>query len=351
MGNPCPRRRSLPAAQRPQTIRSWPLLSSRAVCLLAALLAGTGCGGDDDGPMAAPTALRVIVFGDMPYVEPDTPARDSLLGRYAAVLDTIAAESVSFVVHIGDITALTCSDSRFLERRREFAALPHPVIFTPGDNEWLDCPSETYDRYERLAKLRELFAAGDRSLGGRRLSLERQSANPLYAAFRENARWTASNVMFLTVHVVGSNNGRGLGAEPHPEYVERNAANLAWLRESFAEARRADLRGVVIIMHANPIEGWPPDRPDEVNGLIETRDEIRALAAEFGRPVALVHGDTHEFRVDRPLRDAQGNMLTDLIRAETYGWPHMHAMIMTVDPAGPELFTFEPLIVRGNALH
>ena len=28
----------------------------------------------------------------------------------------------------------------------------------------------------------------------------------------------------------------------------------------------------------------------------------------------------------------------------------MHAMIMTVDPAGPELFTFEPLIVRGNAL-
>lgn len=347
MRNARPRRRCLPAAQWPQTIRSRPLLSSRAVILLTAALTASACNGDDS--VAPGTPLRVVVFGDMPYVEPGTPARDSLLERYAAVLDTIAAESASFVVHVGDITGLTCSDSLFLQRRRELDALPHPVIFTPGDNDWLDCPSG-YDRYERLAKLRTLFAAGNQSLGRRRLSLERQSANPRYAAFRENARWTAGGVLFLTVHVVGSNNGRGLGATPHPEYTERNAANLAWLRDAFAEARRANLRGVVIVMHANPIEGWPADRPDEVNGLIETRDEIRALAAEFGRPVALVHGDTHEFRVDRPLRDAQGNMLTNLIRAETYGWPHMHALIMTVDPARPELFTFEPLIVRGNAL-
>jgi len=350
MGTACPRRQGLPAARRAQTIHSRPLLSSCTAVLLAAALAVSACGGDDDGPFTPRGTLRVIVFGDMPYVEPDTPARDSLLERYAAVLETIAAESASFVVHVGDMTGLTCSDSLFLERRRELDALPHPVIFTPGDNDWLDCPPETYNRYERLAKLRELFAAGNRSLGRRRLSLERQSAQPRYAAFRENARWRAGDVMFLTVHVVGSNNGRGLGAAPHPEYVERNAANLAWLRESFAEARRADLRGVVIIMHANPIEGPPPDRPDAINGLIETRDEIRTLAAEFGRPVALVHGDTHEFRVDRPLRDAQGNMLTNLVRAETYGWPHMHAMIMMVDPAAPELFTFEPLIVRGNAL-
>src|SRR5690606_35837269 len=209
---------------------------------------------------------------------------------------------------------------------------------------------DTYDRYERLAKLRTVFAAGNQSLGRRPIQLERQSGDPLYATFRENVRWTANGVLFLTVHVVGSNNGRGLGTTPRSEYVERNAANLAWLRESFAEARRADRRGIVVIMHANPIEGWPPDRPDDVNGLIETRDEVRALAAEFGKPVALVHGDTHEFRVDHPLRDAQGNPRTNVVRAETYGWPHMHAMIMTVDPAGPELFTFEPLIVRGNAL-
>src|SRR5690606_18489532 len=257
MGDACPCRRGLPAAQGSQTIRSRPLLSSRAACLLAAILAGAGCGGDGDGPMAAPTALRVIVFGDMPYVEPDTPSRDSLLGRYAAVLDTIAAESASFVVHIGDITALTCSDSLFLERRREFDALPHPVIFTPGDNEWLDCPPDTYDRYERLAKLRTLFAAGNQSLGRRPIQLERQSGDPLYATFRENVRWTANGVLFLTVHVVGSNNGRGLGTTPHSEYVERNAANLAWLRESFAEARRAGRRGDDSLRHANAAAGLP----------------------------------------------------------------------------------------------
>src|SRR5690606_769505 len=114
------------------------------------------------------------------------------------------------------------SDSLFQQRRRELDALPHAVVFTPGDNDWLDCPPDAYDRYGRLAKLRTLFAAGNQSLCRRPIQLERQSRDPRYATLRENVRWTAGGVLFLTGHVVGSNTGRGLGATPHSEYVERN---------------------------------------------------------------------------------------------------------------------------------
>jgi hypothetical protein len=54
----------------------------------------------------------------------------------------------------------------------------HPFIFVPGDNEWADCHQarpRTYDPFERLAKLRQMFFQGDRSLGRRTMRLTRQS--------------------------------------------------------------------------------------------------------------------------------------------------------------------------------
>ncbi|HEX2191246.1 MAG TPA: hypothetical protein VHG51_20215 [Longimicrobiaceae bacterium] len=60
--------------------------------------------------------------------------------------------------------------------------------------------------------------------------------------------------------------------------------------------------------------------------------------------MALVHGDTHFFRVDQPLVDPDsGERLTNVTRAETFGSPDLHALLMTVDPRSPNLFRFEPL--------
>ena len=351
MGNACPCRRGLPAAQGPQTIRSRPLLSSRAVCLLAALLAGTGCGGDDDGPMAAPTALRVIVFGDMPYVEPDTPSRDSLLGRYAAVLDTIAAESVSFVVHIGDITALTCSDSLFLERRREF--------------ECAAAPGHLHPRRQRMAGLpirdvRPVRAAGEaaRAVRGGGPQPGRPAPVPgtteREPALRRVPRERAldreqRHVPHRARRRLQQRARAGCGASSGVRGTERREPGMA-----AGVVRGGPARGSPRHRHHHarqPDRGLAADRPDEVNGLIETRDEIRALAAEFGKPGRAGARGYARVPGRPPPARRRGNLLANVIRAETFGWPALHALIMTVDPSGSELFTFEPLIVRGNALH
>jgi hypothetical protein len=128
------------------------------------------------GPVAADGAFRVTVLGDMPYVGVDDPLRAVVLEAYEAVLDTVAAEEAAFVVHVGDLTGAVCSDSLLRQRQREFAAIPRPLVYTPGDNEWTDCARDGYEPLERLSRLRELFAAAERE-GLRGIALFMQ-ANP-----------------------------------------------------------------------------------------------------------------------------------------------------------------------------
>ncbi len=300
-------------------------------------------------PPAAPEAsYQVAIFGDMPYKPPDDPRYPAEQAAYRALLDTLNTRPFAFAVHVGDFTSGDCSDSLFVQRLREFQAVAPPLIYTPGDNEWTDCPRDRYDPLERLARLRALFFAGPTSLGRRTVPLTRQSAQPAFAAFPENVRWQQGPVVFLTLHVVGSNNNRGKAARPSDEYTARTAANLAWLREAFAVAGEAQVQGVVVFMQANPrLEGWMARlEPTTTDGFEALRLEFQRLALAFGRPVALVHGDTHYFRVDKPFADPQTReTFVHLTRAETFGTPNLHAVVLTIDPADPNLFRFEPLLV------
>lgn len=313
------------------------------ILLLPLLGACAAASAPSSAPGAEDGAFRVTVLGDMPYVGVEDPLRGVVLDAYAAVLDTVAAEEAAFVVHVGDLTGAVCSDSLFLQRQREFAAIPRPVVYTPGDNEWTDCARDGYEPLERLARLRELFAAGDSSLGGRRMPLERQPGYP------ENARWRHGGVLFATLHVVGSNNNRGAEATPRDEFTERSEANLAWMREAFAAAEREGLRGVALFMQANPFGGLE-SRPAEAppSGYRELMAELHRLSRRPGRPVLLVHGDSHTFRVDKPLVDELGRSLLHFTRAETFGSPDLHALRIVVDPRDPNLFRAEPLLVPAN---
>ena len=59
-----------------------------------------------------------------------------------------------------------------------------------------------------------------------------------YARFRENVRWTYGGALFVTLHVIGSNNNLGRTPVMDAEYAERTAANLAWMRQAFDLATR-----------------------------------------------------------------------------------------------------------------
>jgi len=77
-------------------------------------------------------------------------------------------------------------------------------------------------------------------------------------------------------------------------------------------------------------------------------DYIQTLADElesFDKPVAILHGDTHLFRIDKPLYSKETNRLFEnFTRVETFGWPDSHWVRITVDPADPQLFRFNEIV-------
>jgi len=78
--------------------------------------------------------------------------------------------------------------------------------------------------------------------------------------------------------------------------------------------------------------------------------ELAALEQEislFEKPVALAHGDTHFFRVDKPLRFARDQRVYEnFIRVETFGSPHVHWVRAVVDLDDRQVFSFKPQLVR-----
>ena len=84
-------------------------------------------------------------------------------------------------------------------------------------------------------------------------------------------------------------------------------------------------------------------------------DYVQKLSEEletYDRPVAFLHGDTHIFRIDKPLYSKKTNRLFEnFTRVETFGWPDSHWVRISVDPADPQLFRFKPEIVPENAVN
>ncbi len=301
-------------------------------------------------PAGQPQALRFALIGDLGY----EPKEEAGVDRVHAELNQDAA--LAFVVHVGDMSAPLYSCAKELRDRRlaQFQASAHPLVFTPGDNDWTDCHAPAVkggDPLERLADLRKGFFAGDETLGQRRFALTRQSqgADPAFAKYRENVRWDAAGVTFLTLHIPGSNNGLGRTPAGDAEYAERNKANLAWLQQGFAHAKASNSRAVMVLQQANlfpEFSPYPADKPPKLSGYTEIREQLRAEALAFGKPVALVHGDSHFFRIDKPLsplRERGKPIITGLenfTRVETFGSPYSHWVHVTVDANDPNVVSF-----------
>jgi hypothetical protein len=254
---------------------------------------------------------------------PDGPFTIALIGDsgYNAEQDrmllntrtAISSRPYAFVVHDGDIQHPDdpCTDERLQYVYELFDGFSSPLVFTPGDNEWADCP----DPEARLAAIRQRFFSDARSLGQRRLTLTRQAA-----PWVENARWTAGNVVFATLNVPGPT-GRSSGAEGLHD------ANVAWLNAAFDTAEAQQSRGVMIIWQDDPFDGNSDD---------ELEDVLISRTRAFDKPVVLVHGDTHVYRLGKEWREAP-----KLIELQTYAQANVdHWVEVTVDPANPDVFTF-----------
>jgi hypothetical protein len=219
---------------------------------------------------------------------------------------------------------------------------------------------------ERLATLRELFYPAGRSLGKRTMPVESQASDPKFSKFRENLAWTLNSVTFVTAHIVGSNNNRGRTPKMDAEADERMAANIAWLKKAFADAKARNSVGLILMTHANPgfETHWPPwligryfrlfpsiNPPKNLSpsGFGAILNAIVDEMESYDKPTLFIHGDTHIFHVSKPLVSKKTRRFVDhFTRLEVFGDPDSHWVRVAVDPAVPGLFTIRPEIIREN---
>lgn len=291
-----------------------------------------------------PARFSFGIVGDAPYGAGDEHA-------FAQMLEEINQENLAFVVHVGDIKSgsAPCTDALYEQRKRLFQASRYPFILVPGDNEWTDCHRKSaggYDPIERLAKLRQVFYPDDMSLGQNTLRLARQSDDPAspadFGEYRENVRWVVDRVMFIGLNVQGSNDNFGRTREMDAEHEQRSRANAEWLRRGFDLARSSDYLAVFIVIQANPYFERPhPSPPNRFDVYAAFKQQLLSHTLAFGKPVFLVHGETHRFRVDQPLVDpSTGKRVEQFTRIESFGWPHVDWIKVTIDPADPKLFSY-----------
>lgn len=297
---------------------------------------------------AQPVSFGLI--GDMPY---STWERRNL----PLLIDEMDGENLAFVTHNGDIKGggTVCSDAVLEDILSVFQASKTPLVYVPGDNEWTDCHRRSNGRYdpeERLEKLRSLFFQGENALGQRPLRLTRQSDDPAFARYRENVRWEAGGALFVGLNLPGSDNNYD-GTTPHSgpvrEFVQRSAANRAWLAQAFAEARVKHSAGVMVVIQADPqFDEANAGRPTP--GYRDFLEQLRQETQAFAGQVVLVHGDTHWHQINHPLLDPRTRQaVKNFTRVETYGYPFFGWIKATVDATDPQVFRFESRPWRRSA--
>jgi hypothetical protein len=338
-----------------------PLLAAAIVAAISAALASAGRDDDGDAPGDSRSAYAIGLWGDVPYSD------EQVTSGVPNLVADMNRQRPAFTVHNGDIKAggSRCDDSVYQQFEAFLNALRAPALYTPGDNEWTDCDRPSaggFDSEERLQHIRENFFDTPFSFGQRRLRVAQQEA-----PYVENLRWRIGRVVYATLHVVGSDNNLG-DVNPDPvEFAARDAATNDWLRETFESAERSRAEAVLLVIQANPgFDASDPTRSPQrdprtllapsgqPDGFTAFLRALREETIAFRKPVVMVHGDSHYFRVDKPLQNELGQRVENFTRVETpgdnaqNGNNDVHWTKVLVDPGSREVFAFQPQIVPAN---
>lgn len=317
--------------------------------------------------------LDIAVIGDTPY-------GSAAIALFPSLVEAINRDpKVREVVHVGDLKSGSeqCSDARLQLSADLFQRFKDPFIYAIGDNEWTDCHRANnggYNPLDRLAKVRELlYPVPGKTLGGRNMSVEAQPGFP------ENQLWVESRVTFAVLHIIGSNNGndpwftdRVVNGVKVPEtssetasrvaeVTARQAANIAWLEQAFANAKAQGSVGIVLFYQADL---WHPG--DRAGGASFTAHQtwvnrLAQLASGYQGKILLIVGDSHDYRVDTGVPwvaqyyggPALPNVTqivvdrsiespaTDAGTPSVIEWLRLH-----VDPRSPDVFSWEQVVVQ-----
>ena len=243
----------------------------------------------------APAPRRPVtsVIGDTPYGE----RPDSIPPPSSACSPTWTAGDVETLVHLGDIKNgdSRCDDAYFAQIDDAFESIDGPGRVHPGRQRVDRLPpggrrrlTTRWSAWRRCAH--QFFADRTRPLG--------PAASPTAQGgeFLENVRWTRCDVVFATVHVVGSANG-SRPWEGSPETPE-NAATPG-RRGPATNRRRRGLGRRRLRCAAGAARRHPasPHRRTAVSRHL--RSDPTAPSPSAG--VLVVQGDTHQYVEDHPV--------------------------------------------------
>ena len=316
------------------------------VILLIIVSFATGCTSLNPSSTLKDTYSFALI-GDMPYSDEGVEQFNSLIGEVNTDFE------VEWVLHVGDIKSggTSCSDAYLQSRLEQFQQFQRPFILIPGDNEWTDCHREeagSFEPLERLDMFRSLFyPVPGKSLGNPEIDLTTQASYPSFSTYPEHVRWVEGNVVFVGLHILGSNNAMadfpGRTEADDQEASARMDAAIAWMKEAFEHAMELDSPGIFLMIHANP--GF--DNRSDQSVYHAFLDVLEQETVRFGRPVLLAHGDSHYFRIDKPMVQAgSGERIENFTRVETFGASDVHWLKVTVNPLDENVFLIEQRIVR-----
>ena len=313
--------------------------------VLALLTALGGCSVTGSKSVAdQSSAFTLAVIGDVPYGTSPTDTRQTVAHpRFVAAIN--ADSDVSLVAHIGDIHAgkQYCTQAYDQTIFEHWTAFKQPLVYTPGDNEWMDCHKAKEgggsfnkatgkidyvvdadgkfadyakgDPIANLALIRSMFFATPGQTLGAPMPVHSQAvefnpAHPADKAFVENVWWEKSGILFVAVNIPGgSNNGTdpwygapAMSPEQQSEVAVRSAATLRWIDAVY---NRAMSKGDIAMVILTQADMWDVDDAKtglaHLSGYKQYLDKIAEASKAYGMPVLMIVGDSHTYRSDNPL--------------------------------------------------
>lgn len=249
------------------------------------------------------------------------------------LVDAIGRDpQIAFVVYDGNLKGAhePCADHVYDNRHALLDASRPPLVFVPGERDWVTCGSNgsgAYDPVERLDFLRQNFFGDSKSLGQTPLTLTRESEVSRFRPYRENVRWQLGDTVFIGLNAPDGNNHYLNAGGRNGEFEDRVIANGFWLEHAAEYARRRNARAIVIFMQGNALPehydrtdhfAWLRFRRAPRDGYAELRHSLVRLAQAFRGPIVIVNTDdaklAHGFAIDQPLRTEKGTKIDNVTR-------------------------------------
>lgn len=284
-----------------------------------------------------------VAIGDVPYTKKDK-------NRFPKLIDTINNLKPSLLIHVGDLKqgSQACGKPVFEKVRTELNRFKGPVVYTPGDNDWVDCGKKNHDHNTQakvLAIIRKLFFSKKkpRTLGAKSQNVLGQAKeDDRFEPFVENLAFVIKGVLFLPLHVVGNETELKKNSKTQPEHDARMRANLAWLKEGVAYANKKSCRAIVIVTHAN-LRYYK--KSSKRKGFADIHRAIGQAALNFKNPILLIQGDKHEFIIDHPpLHPRFKHGAPNVMRLQVMGGKKVvEGVLVRVSDNKKAMFSFNPV--------